>query len=91
MFGAVGFVVLYNIYSIQSSPMPYIFVWAKVLLQFFGDLQGPYTTDTISTHFAPSVVLLVAFGYGATKIPALVHGLFSGHSGVAAYPTLWRS
>jgi type IV secretory pathway VirB6-like protein len=66
----------------------FVFVFSQLLINFLDAHPPPFDSVKVAWLFVPLVFLLLSFVYGVLKIPALVSGIFSGQSGLSAWPRI---
>jgi hypothetical protein len=76
----------YSFYPVVANA--YLYVFGSMLVHLVDSQPPPYDGPAIAPLFAPLLFLLIAFVYGAVKIPSLVSSLFSGSSGESVIPKI---
>ena len=76
--------IQYSFYPVIANAFLYVF--GHVLIRFLDANPPPYDGARSLVLFGPMLLMLIAFVYGITRVPALVNSLFTGRSGEAAFP-----
>jgi len=82
--------IQYSFYPVVGNA--FVFVYGTVWINYFAQYSGPMDSQRIAGLFVQLIVISMAGVFGILKVPQLVSHIFSGSSGIGAFPGFgwWR-